>query len=73
MYDLFKLFYKCFKNFGGLFDFIVSLNQTNWFRVFVERLSFGFRLDNNQMQASVPLCRLLVSEKKTFVFSFLLI
>ena len=46
MYDLFKLFYKCFKNFGGLFDFIVSLNQTNWFRVFFERLRFGFELDN---------------------------
>ena len=25
---------------SGPFDFIVSLNETNWFRVFVERLRF---------------------------------
>ena len=31
-----------------LFDFSVSLNQTNWFRVFVERLRFGFELDNEE-------------------------
>ena len=31
--------------YGGLFDFSVSLNQTNWFRVFVERLRFSFDLD----------------------------
>ena len=32
---------------GGSFDFSVSLNQTNWSRVFVERLRFGFELDKN--------------------------
>ena len=29
-----------------LFELGVSLNQTNWFRVFFERLRFGFELDN---------------------------
>ena len=28
-----------------LLTFIVSLNETNWFRVFVERLRFDFELD----------------------------
>ena len=32
--------------YGGLFDFSVSLNQTSWFRVFVDRLRFGFELEN---------------------------
>ena len=29
-----------------LFELGVSLNQTNWFRAFFERLRFGFELDN---------------------------
>ena len=33
------------KVYGGLFDFSVSHNQTNWFIVSVERLRFGFELD----------------------------
>ena len=31
-----------------LFELGVSLNQTNWFRVFFERLRFGFELDNEE-------------------------
>ena len=42
------------KVYGGLFDFSVSLNQTNWFIVVsVERLRFGFELDNIDVNCSV--------------------
>ena len=31
---------------GQLFEFSVSLNLTNWFRVFIERLRFGSEVEN---------------------------
>ena len=39
---------------GGLFDFNVSLNQTNWFRVFVDMLRFGFELENLPVRHHIP-------------------